>query len=64
MKRKLVITKFSEKILTTLLEDEVVTELHCVPAQQDQNVPMLGNIYVGRVKKIVPNLKVLKYPTA
>lgn len=54
MKRKLVITKWNNKILTTLLENEDVVELHCV--NENQEAVSVGDIYVGKVKNIVGNI--------
>ncbi len=55
MNRKIVITKFNHKILTTILEDERVVELHCMSDEETPEV-LLGNIYVGKVKNIVANI--------
>lgn len=55
MNRKLIITKIKEKIITTLLENDQVVELHCSGASGDESIA-LGNIYVGRVKNIVANI--------
>lgn len=54
MNRKFVITKFNQKILTTVLENDEVVELHCI--HEEDNGPALGNIYVGKVKNIVANI--------
>lgn len=56
MNRKLIITKLDEKIITTLLENDVVVELHCSSTSAEESFA-LGNIYVGRVKNIVANIK-------
>lgn len=56
MERKLVITRLEGKILTAILENEGIVELHCVSVEQEENTPLLGNIYVGRVKNIVANI--------
>lgn len=56
MNRKLVITKLDEKIITTILENDVVVELHCSQQDLSKRSPQLGNIYVGRVKNIVANI--------
>ena len=56
MKRKLVITKLENRILTTVLENEEVVEIHCTKEEMDETVS-LGNIYVGKVKNIVANIK-------
>ena len=56
MNRKLVITKLENRILTTVLENEEVVEIHCTKGEMDETVS-LGNIYVGKVKNIVANIK-------
>ncbi len=55
MNRKLVITKLQEKIITAVLENDTVAELHCSAANTDE-VGTLGNIYVGKIKNIVANI--------
>lgn len=55
MNRKWMITKIDDKMVTTVLEDEKVVELH-VLHDIDENSVKLGNIYVGRVKNIVANI--------
>ena len=55
MNRKLIITKIKEKIITAVLEDDNVVELH-VSNDEETNTISLGNIYVGRVKNIVANI--------
>lgn len=57
MNRKLVITKLDNKILTVVLENENVVELHCVKEEMQDKTAMLGNIYVGKVKNIVGNIQ-------
>lgn len=54
MKRKLVITKLNHQIVTSLLEEEEVVEIHCSEEAADE--VRLGNIYVGKVKNIVANI--------
>lgn len=45
------------KIWMFLLEDGEIVEIHCQPGAFEESAGhMLGNIYVGRVKKIVPNI--------
>lgn len=56
MNRKLVITKLENKILTSVLEDEEIVELHCSEAETEGTTAVLGNIYVGKVKNIVQNI--------
>ena len=55
MNRKFVITRFNQKIITTVLENDQVVELHCMNDDDEQG-PVLGNIYVGKVKNIVANI--------
>lgn len=55
MNRKLIITKIEDKVVTTVLEDEKVTEFH-VTKSEVLHAVQLGNIYVGRVKNIVANI--------
>ena len=55
MNRKLIITKIEDKVVTTVLENEKVVELH-VSKSEEQDTVQLGNIYVGRVKNIVANI--------
>ena len=55
MNRKLMITKIEEHIVTTVLENEKVVELH-VSNNEEHETVKLGNIYVGRVKNIVANI--------
>ena len=54
MNRKFIITKFDHRIMTTVLENEEVVELHWMK-DTEQDVA-LGNIYVGKVKNIVANI--------
>ena len=56
MNRKLIITKFKEKVITTVIEDDKVVELH-VSNYEEASTFQLGNIYVGRVKNIVANIQ-------
>ena len=56
MNRKFVITKFNGKIITTVLENEEVVELHCMNAEEEEKEAVLGNIYIGKVKNIVANI--------
>lgn len=55
MNRKLIITKIEEKIITTVLENEKVVELHCTSKKKNDTIE-LGNIYIGKVKNIVANI--------
>ena len=56
MNRKLVIAKLNNKILTTMIENESVVELHCINQETQEESAALGNIYVGKVKNIVGNI--------
>lgn len=55
MERKLVITKMEHHICTTCIENGTIVEFHISPLE-NQTVS-LGDIYVGKVKKIVPNIR-------
>ena len=55
MNRKLIITKIKDNVITTVLENETVVELH-VSKNEENDIVKLGNIYVGRVKNIVANI--------
>ena len=55
MNRKLIITRLNKKIITAVVENEKIAELHCVGEEEAQAI-QLGNIYVGRVKNIVANI--------
>ncbi len=48
---KLVITRWNGRILTALLDDGVLLELGL-----EDDTSILGNIYIGKVKKVVKNL--------
>lgn len=57
MERKVIITKWRDKIVTSVLENDEIVELHCnVNSADGEDSHALGNIYVGRVKNIVPNI--------
>lgn len=53
--KKLIITKYQNKIVTMLLENSEVVELHV--SDYEQKSVELGNIYIGRVKNIVQNIQ-------
>lgn len=55
MNRKLVITKIGDRAVTAVLENEEVTELHVSDKRTEAH--RVGNIYVGKVKNIVPNIQ-------
>ncbi len=54
MNRKLILVRLRDKILTALVEDGVVAELHC---DEEKRASLLGNIYVGKVRNLVPNIQ-------
>lgn len=56
MKRKLVITKMNHKIITAVLENDEVVELHCAKQEINNSYAELGSIYIGKVKNIVGNI--------
>lgn len=51
--KKLIIVRYQDKILTALLEEGRVVELHC---DEEQRNSLLGNIYIGKVCNIVKNI--------
>lgn len=55
MNRKLIITRLDEKIITSVIENDQIVELHCMDSAAEEAVA-LGNIYVGKVKNIVQNI--------
>ena len=57
MNKKVLLLKDKEGIWTYLLEDDEVAEIHFDRAHDPKNRPHhLGNIYIGKVKKILSNL--------
>ena len=57
MKRKLLIEKRDSKIRTYFLEDDDIVEIHSTPASGgDADRHRLGDIYIGKVSNIVPNI--------
>lgn len=57
MKRKFIITRLQEQVITAVMEDETVVELHCSEKISPKETPELGDIYIGKVKNIVANIK-------
>lgn len=55
MERKVIITECMGRILTALLENGEVTELHYNPSEKMEKC-RVGEIYVGKVKRILPNI--------
>ncbi|MCL2864330.1 MAG: ribonuclease E/G [Lachnospiraceae bacterium] len=57
MNRKILISKKENGVWTYLLENEEIVEIHFDQnSETNRNVHQLGNIYIGRVKKILHNL--------
>ncbi|HIQ97379.1 MAG TPA: ribonuclease E/G [Candidatus Limivivens merdigallinarum] len=54
MDKKLIIVRYQGRILTALMENGRVAELHC---DEEQRNSLLGNIYIGKVKNIVKNIR-------
>ncbi|WP_461812777.1 ribonuclease E/G [Faecalimonas sp.] len=54
MKRKLIITKQEGNIITSVIENDEIVELHISDTNEKYR---LGNIYIGKVKKIVSNIQ-------
>ena len=53
MSRKLIITKLNQIIVSALYEDNQMIQVNIDPKEE---VSLLGNIYVGKVKNIVKNI--------
>lgn len=56
MKRKVLITECYDRLLTVLMENDDIVELHYHPHVED-GICRLGEIYVGKVKRILANTK-------
>ena len=54
--RKVLMMKEAQKVWIFLLEDDEIVEIHCDKPESGVRRHVLGNIYVGRVKNIVPNI--------
>ena len=55
--RKILMLKKEGKIWTFLLENDVIAEIHCSLPDSDQHrQPVLGDIYIGKVKNIAANI--------
>ena len=54
MSNQLVIVKHNEKVLSCLLEDRNLVQIH---VSNKENSVACGNIYIGKVKNIVKNIK-------
>lgn len=55
MIRKLVITTFDNLIINTIIEDGRAAEIHCYRTDDSEAVKV-GDIYIGKVKKIAANI--------
>ena len=55
MERKVILTECMNRRVLALLEDEKVTEFHFGSGGEKKSC-RLGEIYVGRVRKILPNI--------
>ena len=57
MKRKILIEKRDGRIRTYHMEDGDIVEIHSTPADESgKNAYRLGDVYIGKVKNIVPNI--------
>ena len=56
MKRKLVITVTDKQVVSSLFENDAAVELHCDERRDNRTAFTLGDIYVGKVKKIAANI--------
>ncbi|SHJ89450.1 ribonuclease E/G [Hespellia stercorisuis] len=58
MERRVIITKLNKQILTSIMEDGEIVEIHCSddPVESKGSRHILGNVYIGRVRNIVANI--------
>lgn len=57
MVRKVLMTKEKGCVWTYFLEDSQVVEIHCAKENDEgKNVAALGNIYIGKVERVVKNI--------
>lgn len=56
MKRKILIEKTDENLLSFLIENDEAVEIHCSDISENASDCRLGNIYIGKVKNIVQNI--------
>lgn len=57
MVRKVLMTKEKGHVWTYFLEDGQIVEIHCAKEDGDgKNVAALGNIYIGKVDRVVKNI--------
>ena len=57
MERKILIEKRDNRIRTYFLENGDIVEIHSAPVSEDgSGAHRLGDVYVGKVKNIVPNI--------
>lgn len=57
MERKILIEKRDNRIRTYFLEDGDIVEIHSAPVEETgAGCHRLGDVYVGKVKNIVPNI--------
>ena len=54
MNRKLIMTRRENNIITSVMENNEIVELHISNTEEKYR---LGNIYIGKVKKIVSNIR-------
>lgn len=54
--RKVLMMKEAQKVWIFLLEDDEIVEIHCDKPDSGVRQHVLGNIYVGKVRNIVPNI--------
>ncbi|MEF9941051.1 MAG: ribonuclease E/G [Lachnospiraceae bacterium] len=56
MERKVLITKIHNRIVTSSLEDDKLVDIQCSQEPAGKVCYSLGDIYIGKVKNIVPNI--------
>ena len=57
MERKILMTREDGIVWTYFQENDEIIEIHCNDMEQtEQQTPVLGNIYIGKVQNIVANM--------
>ena len=57
MERKILMTREDGFVWTYFQENDEIIEIHCNDMEQtEQQTPVLGNIYIGKVQNIVANI--------
>lgn len=57
MSKTWIITVRKEQVISMLMDDGQPVEIHCSSLAKEEVLFSLGDIYIGRVKKILPNIQ-------